>query len=206
MNEKYDALTALRKSLADSLSEKLTAKLKELAMSGARFSVDFRKEEGVFSSNGNDDVTFLFSANIGEELKPLSKIISGGELSRLMLAIKTVSGRNVDCFTYIFDEIDAGISGNAAFTVAENFAQIALNRQIIAVSHLPQIVAMADNSIYIYKETLGDRTYTQIKPLSDNEKVGEVIRLIGGKMGDESSFVHAKNLIDQATAYKNSIN
>lgn len=200
LNVVFDKLTLERKKTADELSKKLVAKLRELDMNGADFKVEFAKNELV-SANGNDDVTFLFTANVGEEMKPLSKIISGGELSRLMLAIKSVSGGAFRSFTYVFDEIDAGISGRAAFTVAENFARIAKTKQIIAVSHLPQIVAMADTSFYIYKKEDGGRTYTVIKELVADERVSEVVRLIGGK-GDEASLTHAKNLVADAEAFK----
>lgn len=205
LNKIYDELTELRRKVAKDLSVKLTAKLKELSMNGAKFEVEFLKKDNVISVDGNDEVTFMFSANVGEETKPLSKIISGGELSRLMLAIKSVSGQNVTSLTYIFDEIDAGISGAAAFTVAKNFAEIAKNRQIIAVSHLPQIVAMADTSVYIQKEEANDRTFTLVRALSEKEKVNEVIRLIGGAETDKASVEHANNLIKSADEYKNSL-
>jgi len=204
LNAYYDRLTAARKAVSADISQKLSEKLKELAMKNAKFSVEFEKIDDVVSENGNDRVTFMFTANIGEPLKPLSKVISGGELSRLMLAIKTVTGDAVSKATYIFDEIDAGISGNAARVVAENFAQIAVNRQIIAISHLPQIVAMADTSLLIEKSDLSDRTYTNVIELSDEKLTEEVLRLIGG-IDSLSGRAHAKEMIDRAREYKKSL-
>ena len=205
LDRRYDELTAIRKAVADGFSGKLTEKLKELSMSGAKFGVEFSKRENALSADGNDEVLFTFSANVGEEQKPLSKIISGGELSRLMLAIKSVSGQNASSLTYIFDEIDAGISGAAAFVVANNFAEISRTRQIIAVSHLPQIVAMADTSVYIRKEEENGKTHTVVCTLKEDERVNEVIRLIGGSTGDKASVEHATNLVSSARAFKRSL-
>ena len=200
----YDKLTKIRKKTAEELSEKLREKLSMLAMKGALFSVDFKKIEDAYSRDGNDDIEFMFSANVGEDVKPLSKIVSGGELSRLMLAIKSV-GFAGGAATYIFDEIDAGISGRTAFVVAESFVRISKNVQIIAVSHLPQIVAYSDTSYYIYKKEADGRTNTFVSELAEDEKVKEVIRLVGGKEGDEASFAHAKNLISEADKFKSSL-
>ena len=200
----YDKLTAERKRAAEDMSAKLSAKLKELAMKNARFDVLFEKNEDALSPSGADKVTFLFTANLGEPLKPLSKVISGGELSRLMLAIKTVTGDAVSQSTYVFDEIDAGISGNAARVVAENFAQIAKNRQIIAISHLPQIVAMADLSLLITKRESAGRTITEVVRLDEATRVEEILRLIGGVESD-SGRTHAKEMIALADAYKKTI-
>ncbi|MBP5177441.1 MAG: DNA repair protein RecN [Clostridia bacterium] len=200
----YDKLTVERKKTAEALSLSLSAKLKELAMKNARFSVGFEREEGVLSPLGADKVTFLFSANLGEPPKPLSKVISGGELSRLMLAVKSVTGDAISRSTYVFDEIDSGISGNAARVVAENFAKIAQKRQIIAISHLPQIVAMADRSLLIEKTDDGVRTRTEVVALSDAGHVKEVLRLIGGAIS-RSGEEHAKEMIALARAYKNGL-
>ena len=205
LDEKYDKLTTERKKVAKELSVKLSAKLKELAMKNASFDVEFEKTENTLSAQGTDKVTFLFTANLGEPLKPLSKVISGGELSRLMLAIKTVTGDALNQSTYVFDEIDAGISGNAARVVAENFAQIAANRQIIAISHLPQIVAMADTSLLIKKSETDERTYTEVVTLDEEGVVNEVLRLIGG-IESASGRTHAKEMIALAKKYKATIN
>lgn len=200
----YDDLTSVRKKIATKLSSDLSAKLKELNMKSANFQVDFRRQDGeVLSVRGRDLVTFMFTANKGEVLKPLNKIISGGELSRLMLAVKAVTVNSANGVgTFIFDEIDVGISGAAAQVVAENFAKISVMRQIIAVSHLPQIVAMADHSYLIYKNETDDKTVTNVRQLDEVGKINEVLRLIGGTFGNNAATEHAKDMIYAAKKFK----
>lgn len=199
----YNRLTAERKAVADNLCADLSNKLKELAMPGAEFLIDFTLDEGeVLSIKGRDNVTFMFTANKGEAVKPLSKVISGGELSRLMLAIKAVTGGNFGAETFIFDEIDAGISGEAAMVVAENFAKISLDKQIVAISHLPQIVSFADTGFLIKKTEIEERTVTNVHRLDSQGKVSEVVRLIGGKPNDIVAVTHAKQMINIGDQYK----
>jgi len=195
-------LTTARKNAANDFSTKIIEELKTLNIKNANFYAQFDdySEEDLSKAtiNGLDNMKFMFSANAGEPLKPLSKVISGGEMSRLMLAIKTKSSSINDINTYIFDEIDAGISGNTAKVVAEKFAQISKNKQIIAVSHLAQISAMADENFVIYKsETSTNKTVTQIKHLSQEEKIQEIIRLVGG----DKESVAAKSLADELIKY-----
>lgn len=202
----YEQLTSVRKNIAQTLSKKLSDKLKELAMKGAIFEVEFTLQDGeILSTKGRDNVCFMFTANKGEVLKPLSKIISGGELSRLMLAIKSVTGGNFGTETFIFDEIDVGISGEAAEVVAQNFAQIAVDRQIVAISHLPQIVSMADVGFKIAKAEEGERTITHVTKLDDEGKTFEVLRLVGGNAQSNAALVHAQEMIDKANHYKQSL-
>ncbi len=202
----YEQLTSVRKNIAQTLSKKLSDKLKELAMKGAIFEVEFTLQDGeILSTKGRDNVCFMFTANKGEVLKPLSKIISGGELSRLMLAIKSVTGGNFGAETFIFDEIDVGISGEAAEVVAQNFAQIAVDRQIVAISHLPQIVSMADVGFKIEKAEEGERTITHVTKLDDEGKTFEVLRLVGGNAQSNAALVHAQEMIDKANHYKQSL-
>ncbi len=200
-----ETLSSKRKKYAVDFSVRVTDKLRQLGMPGARFEVEFLNlkpfnEVSIFSYNGLDEVEFYFSANAGEPLKPLSKIISGGEMSRFMLAIKTQA--QTSCGTYIFDEIDAGLSGVVAGIVAKNFAEISLTKQVIAISHLPQIAAMSDNSIFIEKVEECEKTFTKVRVLENNEKVYEIVRLIGGEVSDITAKNHAKHLIDEAVAYK----
>lgn len=204
LNGLYKLLSDLRKKIAKKLSEDLVDQLGRLAMKNAKFDVQFETEECSLSPNGFDKVSFMFSANPGEPLKPLSKVISGGELSRLMLAIKTVTGEANTALTYIFDEVDAGISGVTAQTVAENFAKLSKSRQIIAISHLPQMVAMSDNAILIEKTESDGKAFTKVRELSDQEKIDEVLRLIGGFDSDYGR-AHAKEMLDRAKFFKNSI-
>lgn len=204
-----ERLSEKRKQAAQSLSKKVTQKLVQLAMPSARFYVEFEKlpeknADILYSANGLDKIDFMFSANAGEPCKPLSKIISGGEMSRFMLALKTQASVS-SCETFIFDEIDAGISGNTAAVVAENFAEISKNNQIIAISHLPQISAMSDRALKIYKTELDGKTFTNVECLTDGEKVCEIVRLIGGDDSDAIALRHAENMILRADEFKNKL-
>ena len=203
-----EKISNLRKSFAQGFSKRVTAKLTELGMPNAKFDVQFDdlpslEEIDTFSYNGLDKIEFMFSANAGEPLKPLSKIISGGEMSRFMLALKTQLSVISSC--YVFDEIDAGISGVAASIIAKQFAQIATKKQIIAISHLPQITAMSDRSILISKEECENITRTKLKILSQEEKILEINRLIGGTADDEIASMHAKKMISDADNFKESL-
>ncbi|MBQ3572747.1 MAG: DNA repair protein RecN [Clostridia bacterium] len=202
------ALSSKRKQYAKDFATKVTAKLCELGMPNAKFEVSFENlpelnDVKTFSSLGLDKIEFLFSANAGEPLKPLSKIISGGEMSRFMLALKTQL--SVDSSTYIFDEIDAGISGITASIVAKQFAQISKSKQVIAISHLPQITAMSDTSLLIKKHEETNKTVTEVKLLNNKDKIAEIIRLIGGSEGDEIAVAHASNMITEAKNYKSTL-
>lgn len=206
LEEVYVKITSLRKEVSKDLSLRLSAKLKELAMKGAEFKVEFSRVDGeVLSKNGRDDICFYFTANKGEPLKPLSKIISGGELSRLMLAIKAVSGGDFGANTYVFDEIDVGISGEAGEVVAENFAKIAKDKQIVAISHLPQIIAMADVSFLISKSEVSNRTISTVTRLDCDGKIKEVVRLVGGSVDSEPAKAHAREMILRADNFKKNI-
>ena len=206
LNDIYRKISNERKNQAEKLSSKVTGELKQLGMKDAEFKIDFEPLKEVvdapYSGNGGDRVEFMFSANLGEPVKPMSKIISGGEMSRLMLALKTVISSYHEISTYIFDEIDAGISGKTAETVAEKFADISKGVQIIAISHLPQIVSFSDYSYKIAKYTENGKTYTGITKLDDGEKVEEVVRLIGGDLTSKSAVEHATELIEKANEYK----
>ncbi len=193
-------LTELRKNSAESFCRDVESELKSLNISGARFEVSFdeydKSSANLTSVNGSDKVKFMFSANKGEPLKPLNKVISGGELSRFMLAIKTRLKDLNGISTYIFDEIDAGISGITARSVAEKFTDIAKNTQIIAVSHLPQICAAGDKNFLISKAEQNGGTVTSVREIVGDAKIAEIIRLTGG--GEtEAARQHAAELIAQ---------
>lgn len=203
----YCKLSNIRRKYAQEFAENVTAELVELNMSKAKFNVSFNDVVQISdcafdSSNGFDDVEFLFSANLGEPLKPLSMVISGGEMSRFMLAIKAQTAKYNDIGTFIFDEIDAGISGVVAKVVAEKFARISKDVQIIAISHLPQISAMADNNLLIEKTEDDKNTLTSVVSLNKEAKVKEITRLIGGDYNSVSAKAHAEELIEQANTYK----
>ncbi len=199
-------ITAMRQKAAKDFTTRVVKELKTLNIPSAQFETEFSSygEEDVEKATheGLDEVRFLFSANAGEPVKPLSKIISGGEMSRFMLAVKTQLSAINDISTYIFDEIDAGISGQTAKVVAEKFAKIAQNTQIIAVSHLAQIACMADGSFLIEKKEENQKTKTNIIPLSEKDKITELARLLGGDKDSEFAVKHAYELIDNAKKYK----
>lgn len=193
-------LTALRKEVAEKFCKEVIEELKTLNIPNAKFAVEFaeydRTTANLSSSNGSDSICFNFSANKGEPLKPLSKVISGGEMSRFMLAVKTRLKDINGISTYIFDEIDAGISGFTATTVAEKFVKIAKNTQILAVSHLPQVCAASDAQFLIYKVEEGGKTLTKVRRLDEESKIDEIVRLTGS-VRSAAARQHAIELINQ---------
>lgn len=191
-------LTALRKKASDELKESISKELLELNFKDARLDVVFTETD--YTKDGKDSVEFLLSTNRGEDLKPLAKVASGGEMSRIMLAFKkTVS----DCDgipTIIFDEIDAGISGITASIVAKKMQQISDSHQVICITHLPQIAASGKYNYRITKDEKDERTFTSIVPLNENEKVQEIARLLGGINITETTVKSAQELIKAASA------
>ena len=198
-------LTKKRKEGAEGFTRRVTEELRTLNIPSARFEIAFElySEEDLPRANaeGLDRVKFLFSANAGEPVKELGKIISGGEMSRFMLAVKAQLSSIGTIGTYIFDEIDAGIGGKTARVVAEKFADIAKTTQLIAVSHLAQIAAFADRQFLIEKKEEGGRTYSRIRALEEKERTEELVRLLGGDKGS-SAVLHANELLNNARAYK----
>ncbi len=205
LNLLYQKLSNLRREKAKDFSKNIESELKTLGMKSAKFEILINtfKDCKTLSVNGVDDVEFTFSANAGEPLKNMSKIISGGEMSRFMLAMKIVSTDIAG--TYVFDEIDSGISGEVAKIVAEKFSKLSKTMQIITISHLPQIVSYGDKSFKIEKFDNGTNTKTNITALDYDGKVNEIVRIIGGD-GSQISLNHAKELIKKADDYKNSLN
>lgn len=193
------ALTDLRKKAALELEKKIDKELKELGMIAASFKVGFIEKAP--AKNGADDVQFYVSLNEGEPLKPLEKVASGGEASRIMLAFKTIMASKEDVETLIFDEIDTGISGKMAKVVARKLSDIARQRQVICVSHLPQIAAMADENFLIEKSTDELGTKTELKELDIDSKRAEVARLSGGTISD-TAIAYASELIEECNEYK----
>lgn len=193
-------LSSLRKRGAEQLSKNVVNELITLNIPNAQFGVRFNDYDklsaNLQSADGSDIISFEFSANKGEPMKPLNKIISGGEMSRFMLAVKAQLKDLNGISTYIFDEIDAGISGYTAGTVASKFRKISKSTQIIAVSHLPQVCAASDCQLLIYKVEEDGKTLTKIKKLSETEKIDEIARLTGNVL-TETARIHAKELINQ---------
>lgn len=195
-------LSDLRKAAAQKLCAQIRAALQDLNFADVRFEAVF-EQTGHFSANGTDNMYFVIAANPGEALKPLSKVASGGELSRIMLAIRTVTANQDDIGTLIFDEIDAGISGRTAQRVAEKLCTLSQKRQVICITHLPQIAAMADVHFMIEKAVQDNKTVTSIYRLSDTQCVEELARLLGGSTITEAVRANAQELCHQAAAYKN---
>ncbi|MDK2804892.1 MAG: repair protein RecN [Thermoanaerobacterium sp.] len=204
IKELSEKLHLKRKNVADFLEKKISSVLSDLSMPNTIFKVDIRKLDTP-NENGIDDVEFLISTNVGEPLKPLEKIASGGELSRIMLALKTILADFDGISTLIFDEVDTGISGKAAQAVAEKIALISRNHQVICVTHLPQITSMADAHYKITKEVNKDKTYIKIEKLNYEGKIKELSRIISGSIMTDTTYNHSKELIDLAQKYKNSI-
>ena len=202
-------ITQIRKTKGTAFCNRVTQELKTLNIANAQFDIDFQEytfenvEQATHS--GLDSLTFLFSANAGEPMKPLGKIIIGGEMSRLMLAIKTQLSAVNEISTYIFDEIDAGISGNTAKVVGEKLAVIAKNTQVIAVSHLAQIAVMSDEEFLIEKHETDGKTVTNVHSLDRNGKRMEIVRLLGGTNDAEIALQLADELLKQAENFKRSL-
>ncbi len=206
----YTELSEKRRKSAQIFADNVLTELKELGMNKARFYVEFSEiplfDECKFdSANGFDAIRFMFSANSGEPVKPLSDVISGGEMSRFMLSVKAQTAKYNEISTFIFDEIDAGISGAIAWIVAEKLVKISRSVQVIAVSHLPQIVSFADNNVLIIKTESDDKTTTVVRSLDNNGKISEIVRLSGGTTDNSSAVEHAKTLIEKAEQFKNAI-
>ena len=191
-----DKLSSLRKEAADELKENILKELNDLNFANAK--LDIRFTETGYTSSGTDDVEFLITTNKGEDLKPLAKVASGGEMSRIMLAFKTVTADYDYIPTMIFDEIDSGISGITASIVAKKLKEISEKHQIICITHLPQIAAAGRYNYAIEKSVKGDSTFTDIRKLDYEEKVEEIARLLGGTNITETTLKSAKELIEAA--------
>ncbi|MGN0136641.1 DNA repair protein RecN [Anaerotignum sp.] len=189
-----EKLSALRKSTAEQVAGQIEASLKDMEMKDARFYIQI-EEKADWAADGKDKVEFLISANAGENLKPLAKIASGGEMSRVMLALKTVLVDGDEIGTFIFDEIDTGVSGRTARKVGEKMRFLGSKRQILCITHLPQIAAMADHHFLIEKESGDGETVTQVTSLEGEGSVLEVARLMGGSDVTETTLAAARELI-----------
>jgi DNA repair protein RecN (Recombination protein N) len=199
-------LSMIRRECAERLAKAIEQELKELHMERARFAIEVRQiadEQGIevegikryIDANGIDQVEFLISPNPGEPLRPLAKIASGGELSRVMLAIKAILADTEQVETLIFDEVDAGVSGRAAQAIAEKLAKVAQNRQVLCITHLPQVAALADAHFLIRKEMLEQETITIVSYLNDDERVIELARMLSGAAVTEKTKENARELI-----------
>jgi len=194
LREKAEKLHSIRVKNALKIEKEINQELTDLEMKNAKFSIDINFDESNnFTKNGLDKVEFLISTNIGEDSKPLAKIASGGEMSRIMLSIKNVLSEVDEIPIMIFDEIDTGISGIAANKTGEKIKKIALNHQVICVTHLASIAAKGDHNYYIYKDVENNKTRTNIKELNEQEVLEELARITSGNITD-ISLKHAKEL------------
>lgn len=202
LSQNADLLTRKRKEIALKLEKKIRGELLSLNMSDIEFKVHFNKEASL-NSRGKDNIEFLISTNPGEALKPLSQIISGGEMSRIMLAFKGILADKDKIFTLVFDEIDTGISGRTAQVVGEKIKKISHGRQVISISHLPQIAALAETHFVIQKSSKNKQTITQVLKLSDEERIEELARLLGGVDVTETTKRHAKEMLEMSNRVRN---
>jgi DNA repair protein RecN (Recombination protein N) len=204
LNNHADAIGNFRKDEAVRLKLLIEKELQYLGMEKAIFKIEVIDKEN-FDENGRNQVYFTMSANPGEALKPLSKVASGGEISRIMLAIKGVIADIDSIPTLIFDEIDTGISGRTAQSVAEKMVLISKSHQILCVSHLPQITSMADYHFKIKKQIKNDKTTTFVNRLINEEQIDELARMLGGAVVTDLTRKHAKEMLDLAYDLKNKI-
>lgn len=195
-------LTSARLKYAEALTKSIHQELKELYMDKTIFEVRFQSNYDIYTSTGCDTIEFFISTNPGEPLKPLSKVASGGELSRMMLALKSIFSKHQGVTSIIFDEVDTGVSGRVAQAIAEKIYKVAVSSQVLCISHLPQVAAMADTHLYISKVTSNGRTKTSVKSLTEKDKVKEIGRMISGVEITELTKEHAKELLYLAKEMK----
>lgn len=198
-----EKLSISRKNLAKTLSSQIQNKLIKLEMPNVKFEISIESAKEL-STKGIDDVEFLISPNIGEPLKPLSKIASGGEISRVILAIKTIFAQSDKVNTVIFDEIDTGISGKTSQSVSESLAELGFRQQVLCITHQPIIAAMADKHLYIKKIQDENSTKILINELNQDERINALASLASGSNNDENSLKFAASLLKQAKAFKSS--
>ena len=197
-------LSDARKEAALDLQERVQEELRQLDMPKVQFQVEFAPSPGQdgMDETGLDQVQFLMSANLGEALRPIQKVASGGELARIMLALKNVLAQDDGIGTLVFDEVDTGVSGRAAQKVAEKMADVSRGKQVLCVTHLPQIAAMADTHFSVEKGERDGRTYTRVERLNRQGQESELARLLGGTQITDALRRSARDLLDQAQAYK----
>ena len=202
LENKCEELSIIRKKNSIIFVDKLVNELKDLGFNDCRFNIEISKKD-IFTKDGYDDCVFYISLNTGEKLRPLSDVASGGELSRIMLSIKTILSKTYGTETLIFDEVDQGISGITASKVAKKLNKISVNKQVICITHLPQIASMADSHYEIRKEVVNNRTNTIVKELDENGMINEIGRLIGNSENLTDSVINnAKELKNEAKMEK----
>ncbi|HWR59198.1 MAG TPA: DNA repair protein RecN, partial [Thermodesulfovibrionales bacterium] len=194
---KADRLSGLRKGISGKIDQAVRVILKELGMEKAKFAIDIK--DAPLTSTGSDAVEFLFSANEGEPPKPLVRVASGGELSRIMLALKGILAEVDKVPVLIFDEVDAGIGGRTAESIGTKLKGLGKRHQVLCITHLPQIAAVADHHVMIEKMRRDERIYVKVKGLHEKDREEEIARMLGGKVTD-ISLRHARELLKQSAA------
>lgn len=198
-----DELSIIRREAATRLEVAIMEQLEQLHMGKSDFKVMIERKKGMqFDRNGNDEIAFYISTNIGEPLKPLVDVASGGELSRLMLALKTIFSKHQGVTSIIFDEVDTGVSGRVAQAIAEKIAMIAQHSQVLCISHLPQVASMADQHYLIKKQVKDNRTFTAIDNIHDEERINELSRMLSGAETTSLTIKHAEELLKLAAEKK----
>ncbi|MDD3346344.1 DNA repair protein RecN [Oscillibacter sp.] len=197
------ALTAVRKAAAQTLEQRIQKELGELDMHKVRFAIDFAEKDPAV--DGCDAIRFLMSANVGEDLRPIARIASGGELARIMLALKNVLAEQEAVGTLVFDEVDTGVSGRAAQKVAEKLAQVSRRKQVLCVTHLPQLAAMADTHFSVEKGESKGRTFTRVVSLDRERRKAELARITGGSKITDALLQSAGELLDEAEGYRRAL-
>ena len=196
-------LTKVRRAAAAVLEQRIQQELRDLDMNRVRFAIDFGEKEP--APDGCDTIRFLMSANVGEDLRPIARIASGGELARIMLALKNVLAEQEAVGTLVFDEVDTGVSGRAAQKVAEKLAQVSRCKQVLCVTHLPQLAAMADTHFSVEKGESKGRTFTHVILLDREARKAELARLTGGTKVTPALLESAGELLDEAEAYRKNL-
>jgi DNA repair protein RecN (Recombination protein N) len=197
-NQACEELTGKRKDAAVSLSKEIQESIRELAMENASFTIEVEPTEETLSPFGKDKVSFLLCSNPGQPLAAISKVASGGELSRISLAIQVIIASSTTVPTLIFDEVDVGISGGTAAVVGKLLKRLGKKTQVISITHLPQVASFGDNHYSVNKTTNESETITSMKLLEKNERINELARLLGGEKVDKSSIENAKSLLEGA--------
>ena len=200
MTNKADALTVLRKESGTELAEKIVYHLKQLGMMNVSVAFDVQ-QTGTYTPMGNDQVTILFSSNLGQSPQPIQKVASGGEISRFAIALKAIGSWQEDVETMVLDEIDSGIGGQTAQMVAERIAVIAARKQVLCITHLPQIACYADMHLYVEKQEEAEETISRVRCLEESERIEELARLTAGSV-TELSLRHAEEMLLSATEKK----
>ena len=204
-------LTKIRKDTAERLEVAILEQLKELYMEKVQFSVNFKEgsdqgtADSVLSAQGQDKIEFFVATNPGEPLKPLARVASGGELSRMMLAMKTIFSRSQGITSIIFDEVDTGVSGRVAQAIADKIYSVAYHSQVLCITHLPQVAARADQHLYIRKEVANDRTTTYVEQLAEKERTEEIARMLSGEELTQLTIETAQELLKLADKKKKQV-